>query len=222
MNNAAIIVAGGSGNRMGAAIPKQFLNLRGKPILMHTIQRFYDFDNTIVIILALPEKQIPFWKSLCTEFKFKIPHEITKGGETRFHSVKNGLSVLQGDYLVGIHDGVRPFVSKETIQLCYQIALKKGNAIPVMPMKESVRIKDGNTNTSFDRRKLFVVQTPQVFHLDILFKSFQQGFEITFTDDAKVVESAGYSIHLVNGNPENIKITTTTDLVIGEALINQF
>lgn len=220
MQNIVVIVAGGSGNRMGTVVPKQFLDLNGEPVLMHTIRKFYDFDHKIKIILVLPLQQISYWKSLCDKNNFKIDHEIVSGGNSRFHSVKNGLTKVAGSSIVGIHDGVRPFVSIETIKNCYTAARKYGNAVPVVPVNESVRIKESDQNQSFDRSKLFLVQTPQVFHSDVVSNSFNQEFHESFTDDANVVESAGYKIHLVDGNRENIKITTQTDMIIAKALIN--
>lgn len=206
---------------MGTAVPKQFLELHGQPVLMHTIRKFYDFDHKIKIILVLPLQQITYWKSLCDEYKFEIRHEMVSGGNSRFHSVINGLAKVTEPSIIGIHDGVRPFVSIETINNCYSAAIKYGNAVPVVPVNESVRIKEGNQNHSFDRNKLFLVQTPQVFHSDVISNSFNQDFRESFTDDASVAESAGYEIHLVQGNRENIKITTHTDMIVAEALIKQ-
>jgi 2-C-methyl-D-erythritol 4-phosphate cytidylyltransferase len=219
MSNAVIIVAGGIGNRMGSDIPKQFLMLENEPILMHTMRRFIDFDSKIKIIVVLPQKQIAFWKSLCDEYQFTIPHEMVHGGTSRFHSVKNGLSKITGPSVVGIHDGVRPFVSAETIRSCYQVAEKKGNAIPVVPVNETVRMVSDNQSQIVDRNKLWMVQTPQVFQSEIILKSFEQKYSDSFTDDANVVEAAGHHINLVDGNRENIKITTKTDLIIAEAFI---
>lgn len=219
MNNTVIIVAGGSGIRMGSEIPKQFLLIRNKPLLMHTIQRFYDFDNKITIILVLPQKQISLWESLCKTHSFTISHQVIEGGETRFHSVKNGLFAVKEKSVVGIHDGVRPFVSLITIRNCFAMAARKGNAVPVIPVNESVRIFDAVSNHAFDRSRLRLVQTPQVFKYEILEKGFKQEYEEKFTDDANVVEAAGFKIHLVEGNRENIKITTQTDLVLAEGLL---
>ncbi len=219
MHNTVIIVAGGSGKRMDSTLPKQFMELDNKPVLMHTITRFYSFDNNIHIVLVLPHKQVSLWKSLCKMHNFELQHDIVEGGETRFHSVKNGLCTIMGSTVVGIHDGVRPCVSVETIKNCYQAAHSYGNAIPVLPVNESVRMKENDTNRSFDRSKLWLVQTPQVFRFEIIRGSFEQEYRESFTDDANVVESAGHEINMVDGNRENIKITTRSDLLVAEAFI---
>jgi len=219
MQNTVIIVAGGSGRRMDSTLPKQFIELDDKPVLMHTISRFYNFDNNIHIILVLPHKQVSFWKSLCKKHNFEVHHDIVEGGETRFHSVRNGILAIEASSVVGIHDGVRPCVSVDTIKNCYQTAHSYGNAIPAVPVNESVRLKEKDTNQSFDRSKLWLVQTPQVFRFEIIRKCFEQKYRESFTDDANVVESAGYEINMVDGNRENIKITTRSDLLIAEAFI---
>ena len=207
--------------RMGAELPKQFLVIGGKPLLMHTIQQFYDFDNTIKIILVLPKDQIKYWESLCEQYNFNMEHQITFGGSTRFHSVKSGLALVkeQQEVLVGIHDGVRPFVSLRTLSNCYQMAAKTGNAIPVIDAYESVRLSDEEGNRAIDRNTVKLVQTPQVFLCEQLLKAYLQPHQPFFTDDASVVEEAGYEIFLTEGNRENIKITTPFDLKIAEALL---
>ena len=219
MKKFVIIVAGGSGLRMGTELPKQFLELSGKPVLMHTIQRFVDFDPKCELILVLPIAQQESWAQLCLTHSFSLPHQIASGGETRFHSVLNGLKLIKGEGIVFIHDGVRPLVSQQSLGRCFETAQKFGNAIPVLPITESLRKLDGNQNTSVDRSLYFSVQTPQTFHSDQILQSYLQPYEPGFTDDATVVERAGYKIHLVEGNPENIKITTPTDLIIAEALM---
>lgn len=222
MNNiGVIIVAGGSGQRMGSNIPKQFLNIKGRPILMYTIERFFNYNPKIKIVVVLPENQIDYWKELCTKHSFSIEHKIIKGGATRFGSVQNGLSEITNCELIAIHDGVRPLVSKETIQRCFDDAAKYGNAIPVVPATESIRIADNDgTNKAIDRAMVKLVQTPQIFNKEILSKSHTQTYRPIFTDDASVAEFAGYKMHLTDGNRENIKITTPDDLLYAEALLN--
>jgi 2-C-methyl-D-erythritol 4-phosphate cytidylyltransferase len=215
----AIIVAGGSGTRMQSEIPKQFLNVSGTPLLMHTINNFFSFDKHIKLVVVLPETQISFWKELCSNHQFDILHEVVAGGETRFHSVKNGLSFAGPHELVMIHDGVRPFVSHTTIENCIRMAKSEGNAVPAISINESVRQIDEYGNYIVDRTKLKLIQTPQVFHSEILIRAYQESFDDRFTDDASVVESIGYKINLVEGNPENIKITTRLDLMMASLLV---
>lgn len=217
MKKFVIIVAGGSGQRMGTDLPKQFLELCGKPILMHTLQRFIDFDPQLELILVLPEAQQQLWQDLCVKHSFTVPHHVVSGGQTRFHSVKNGLKLVRKDSLVMIHDGVRPLVSEETLSRCCQTALEKGNAIPVLPVNESLRMIKGKENIAVDRSLYFSVQTPQTFISGQILKSFEQAYDPAFTDDASVAERAGFIIHMVEGNTENIKITTPTDLFVAEA-----
>ena len=219
MKKFVIIVAGGSGSRMGTEIPKQFLELAGKPVLMHTIQIFCDYDPDCELILVLPEKQWEFWSGLCLKHSFFIVHQVVSGGETRFDSVRNGLKLIQVEGIVFIHDGVRPLVSKETLDRCFETALKNGNAIPVLSVTESLRKMEGEQTISVDRSLYFNVQTPQTFRSEQILEAFRQNYDPAFTDDASVVEKAGYSIALVDGNPENIKITSPTDLIIAEAFL---
>ena len=219
MKNFIIIVAGGSGSRMGTEIPKQFLELHRKPVLMHTIQVFHDFDPESKIILVLPEDQHQFWKKLCLKHSFSLQHQVVFGGKTRFHSVQSGLSQIEYEGIVFIHDGVRPLVSKETLERCLETAKKSGNAIPVLPVNESLRKQEGNLNISVDRSQYFSVQTPQTFRTEQILEAFKQEFDTTFTDDASVAEKVGFSIQMVEGNRENIKITTPTDLIIAQALL---
>jgi len=221
MKKFVIIVAGGSGSRMGSEIPKQFLELCGKPVLMHTIQVFHDFDPESKIILVLPEDQQPFWKGLCLKHSFSLVHQVVSGGKARFNSVQNGLSQIDGKGIVFIHDGVRPLVSRETLGRCLESALKNGNAIPVLPVTESLRKLEGEQNISVDRSQYFSVQTPQTFRSEQILDAFQQDFDPAFTDDASVAEKAGFPIFMVEGNRENIKITTPTDLIIAEAFLKR-
>lgn len=220
MQKSVIIVAGGSGKRMGSEIPKQFLLLKSKPILMYTVERFYSYDTTIEIILVLPKEQISVWQQLCVEYKFSIQHQIAEGGTERFYSVKNGLEKLQHNGIVAIHDGVRPFASVDTIDRCFIKAKEAGAAIPVMPVVESLRKLKGENSYAVNRSEFVSVQTPQCFNIDLLKKAYEQNFSSEFTDDASVVEKAGVKVALVYGNVENIKITTPQDLVLAEYLIH--
>ena len=219
MKKFVIIVAGGSGSRMGSELPKQFIELYGKPILMHTIQLFSDFDPGCELILVLPQAQLEVWAGLCLKHSFSLPHQIVAGGDTRFYSVMNGLKLIQDEGIVFIHDGVRPLVSRGTLERCLETAQKSGNAIPVLPVNESLRKTDGARNISVDRSLYFSVQTPQTFRSNVILKSYQQHYDPGYTDDASVVEKAGFSINMVKGNHENIKITTPTDLIIAEAFL---
>jgi len=214
-----IIVAGGSGNRMDVSIPKQFIPIAEKPILMHTIFAFHDYLPQIKIVLVLPKIHISSWNKLCDEYNFSIQHEIIEGGKTRFHSVKNGLALIPKDCIVAIHDGARPLVSKSSISNCFNTAEKFGNAIPVIPINESVREIDKNLNKFVDRKNLRIVQTPQCFKSSIIKKAYEQDYNERFNDDASVAESAGEKIHLVDGNSENIKITYPSDIKIANALL---
>lgn len=217
-----IIVAGGSGKRMGEKTPKQFLEIKNKPILLHTLERFYNHDNQMNIVIVLPEDHIPLWERILLEKKCTIPHQIVEGGAERFYSVKNGLNKIDTTGLVAIHDGVRPFVSDQTIQNCFIEAEKRGNAIPVIKVNESVRQVEANTNRVVDRESIRLIQTPQVFNVKMLKKAYDQKFSREFTDDASVVERMGEKIHLVEGNSENIKITRPNDLLLAELFCSKF
>lgn len=229
MDKYIIIVAGGKGLRMGGDLPKQFIPMRGKPVLMHTLEAFHQWDSSAHIILVLPQDHQPYWKMLCQEIGCKVPHEIANGGATRFESVKNGLDCLLSERrekaladdescLVAVHDGVRPFVSPTVISACFEKAAVSGAVIPAMPMIDSLREKDETGSRPVDRSRYFAVQTPQVFNLEVLRKAYEQPYSSLFTDDASVVESMGHSIEMVPGDRENIKITTPFDLLIAEAL----
>jgi 2-C-methyl-D-erythritol 4-phosphate cytidylyltransferase len=219
MKKFVIIVAGGSGKRMGTEIPKQFLNLNGEPVLMHTIRVFHRYDPACRLIVVLPDSQQEYWAALCAVHHFALPHKVVSGGETRFHSVGNGLAEVTNRGIVFIHDGVRPLVSNSTVSRCYETALKSGNAIPVLPVNESLRKLEGDRNTTVDRSLFFSVQTPQTFQSEQILGAFRQDYDPAFTDDASVVEKAGYPVQLVAGNRENIKITTPEDLIVAEAFI---
>ena len=203
---------------MGGDIPKQFLPVCGKPVLMRTIEAFYAFDNQIHIILVLPVSQQAYWQELCQTYNFNLLHEIADGGETRFHSVLNGLARVHGEGLVGIHDGVRPFVSQEVIARCYAEAEQKKAVIPVIGVVETVRCLEGEDSVTVPRDKYKLVQTPQVFDVALLKRAYQQDYTDMFTDDASVVEALGEKVYLVEGNRENIKLTTPFDLKLAEWL----
>lgn len=214
-----IIVAGGKGLRMGSELPKQFIPIKEKPVLMHTLQAFYNFDNNIKIILVIPSSHQQYWQEICAEYKFTIPHIIANGGETRFHSVKNGLEyVTEG--VVGVHDGVRPFASKELIASCFNKAKTNDAVIPAIPSTDSLRqLIDKTKSKIIDRNKIVLIQTPQVFDAATLKKAYEVEFNDTFTDDASVVEAMGIEISIVKGEDTNIKITTPIDLKIGELIL---
>lgn len=221
MEKFALIVAGGSGTRMKGKIPKQFLELNGKPLLMHTFEAFKKYDHKIHFVLVLPEVQLINWKKLCVKYDFNVKHSVVAGGENRFHSVKNGLSAIHDDGIVFIHDGVRPLVSVQTIDNCFKTAHDKGNALPVISPSESVReVLNGNSR-AVDRDRFFLVQTPQTFKISIIKKAYEQNFLDKFTDDASVLENTGQKINLVNGNRENIKITYPEDLLIASAFFEK-
>lgn len=222
--NYIIIVAGGKGLRMGSETPKQFLPIGGKPILMRTIERFKAYDKEMKVIVVLPESQQSYWKELCGEYDFNIEHQIANGGNTRFESSRNGLAMIpEGeDGLVGIHDGVRPFVSLQTIARCYDEALKTCAAIPVMSITETLRMIEKNGNSKNVLRSDYrSVQTPQVFNIMMLKMAYAQEFQDSFTDDASVMEQFGCKVSMVKGNCENIKITTPTDLKFAATLLNE-
>ena len=221
MEKYVIIVAGGKGLRMGGDIPKQFVPINGMPVLMRTIEAFYVYDPQINIILVLPSAHQAYWKGLCEEYHFSIPYQLANGGETRFHSVKNGLALIPSTGgVVGVHDGVRPFVAQSVIKECYEQAAQLQAVVPVTEVVETVRYirEDGGSETvPRDRYKL--VQTPQVFTVDLLKKAYAQEYIPLFTDDASVVEAFGHTVKTVPGNRENIKITTPFDLLVAKALL---
>lgn len=219
VNKSVIIVAGGKGERMQTDVPKQFLEIKGIPILMRTISAFYNYENSIQVIVVLPQNQINFWESLCKKHAFSIHHEITAGGETRFHSVKNGLALIYESVdLIAIHDGVRPFVSSDTIERCFDSAARHGAAVPCVDLVDSIRELKKDKSRPLDRNEYKLVQTPQVFERKLLIKAYKQTFIPKYTDDAAVVEDFGGTIFLTDGNRENIKITTAFDLKVGECL----
>jgi len=212
-----IIVAGGKGLRMGSDIPKQFLPIGGKPVLMRTIERFRAYSKDLQIILVLPEAQQDYWQGLCKEYNFKVEYLLANGGQTRFHSVQNGLALVPDDAqgVIGVHDGVRPFPSIEVIRRCYETARTAKAVIPVIPIVETVC-----NSQAVPRDEYRLVQTPQTFDIQLLKAANRQPYNDGFTDDASVVESYGHQITLVEGNRENIKITTPYDITVAEAIIN--
>jgi len=222
MKKIMIIVAGGSGARMGASIPKQFIELNGKPILMHTLERLYAINWLMEQILVLPQSELKTWAELCKKHNFDIPHSITEGGKTRFESVKNGLEKITDAELVGVHDGVRPFVSAQVINACFSSAEQDGAAVPVVAIVQSLRKMEGEKSKAIDRNDFCAVQTPQCFQTTILKKAFAQAERTDFSDDASVVEAAGHSITLVEGSTENIKLTTPTDLAWAKLMLKEF
>ena len=216
-----IIVAGGKGLRMGSDIPKQFLPIGGKPVLMRTLERFRAYDDALKIILVLPEAQQAYWGELCGQYHFDVEYQLANGGQTRFHSVQNGLALVpdEAEGVVGVHDGVRPFPSIEVIRNCYETARTKKAVIPVIPVVETVRHLEGDKSVTVPRGDYRLVQTPQTFDIQLLKAANRQPYNDGFTDDASVVESYGFEITLVEGNRENIKITTPYDLKIAEVLL---
>lgn len=219
--NYVVIVAGGKGLRMGGDVPKQFLLLGGKPVLMRTIERFHAFDAQLQIILVLPPNQQGYWHELCLAHHFKLPYLLADGGATRFESVRNGLALIPNDAqgVVAVHDGVRPMVSVKVIERCFAMACKAQAVIPVTPVVETLRqiMPDGASQT-VNRDAYRLVQTPQTFDLQLLKQAYQQPYSTAFTDDASVVEALGMQITMVEGNKENIKITTPFDLDVCERL----
>lgn len=221
MDKYIIIVAGGKGLRMGGDIPKQFLPVKSKPVLMRTMEAFHAFDPDIQIILVLPVNHQEYWKALCKEYNFALKHIIADGGETRFHSVKNGLSFVRAEGLVGVHDGVRPFVSVDVIRRCYEEADRNKAVVPVIGVVETVRVLTDEESRTVPRDKYRLVQTPQVFDASLLKEAYGREYTDMFTDDASVVEALGKKVHLVEGNRENIKITTPFDLKLAEVLAEE-
>ncbi len=245
MNKYAIIVAGGKGLRMGGDLPKQFIPIEGCPVLMHTLNTFHACDESIQIILVLPRDHQGYWHELCAQYQFAVPHRIADGGATRFHSVQNGLALIEEtEALVAVHDGVRPFVSHEVIERCYSEADAYGAVVPVIPVVETVRqlVRKDSTegearhpevtcnssqpstlnsqSITVDRNAYRLVQTPQTFRATLLRRAYEQPYCDAFTDDASVVEAMGHSVHLTDGNRENIKLTTPFDLTVARAYLS--
>jgi 2-C-methyl-D-erythritol 4-phosphate cytidylyltransferase len=215
----ALIVAGGKGTRIKSNVPKQFLELNGLPVLMHTIGAFYRYSEKINIIVVIPEDDFPVWQQLCSKHSFHKPVVLQKGGDTRFQSVKNGLSRISGDGLVAIHDGVRPMVNEDIIGASFRLAAVHKSAVASVRLKESIRITDQDNTRSVDRSRFRLIQTPQTFQVELIRKAYESKEDPSLTDDASVAERAGHLISLFEGSYENIKITTHEDLIIAEALL---
>lgn len=221
MKNYLIILAAGSGSRLGEKRPKQFLLLAGRPVLMHTIDAFFRAGTPLEIVVVLHQDHIDYWHSLCAQYDFKIPHRIAQGGKERFHSVKNALTLLPKQGLVGIHDGVRPFVTERIIRETFAVAKTLGNAVPAVTATNTIRFsEDRKRNRALNRDHVYVVQNPQVFHLAEIKKAYCQEYQPLFTDDATVAESYGIEINMVEGDERNIKITYACDLDIAEGIFH--
>lgn len=219
VNKHAIIVAGGSGKRLGGPVPKQFQSVKGRPLLMWTIEAFHRHDPIMPLIVVLPREHFDIWKALCMGHRFIIKHEVVAGGEQRWHSVKAGLEKVRGDGLVAVHDGVRPLVSTDLIARCFDAADAQAAAIPVVPVVPSIRETTAEGSRALDRSRLLAVQTPQCFHTDLLRKAFEQPYDSAFTDEATLVERLGVKVALVEGEEHNIKVTTSVDMRVAEALL---
>ena len=215
----AIIVAGGSGQRMKSSVPKQFLELNGRPVLMHTLEKFYSAKSSIDLIVVLPKSHHNTWNTLCDKHQFTIPHQICEGGISRFQSVKNGLVLCKEESIIAVHDGVRPLISPDFILNLYKETESKKAVIPVCPVIESIRKVEENDSVALDRSQYYSVQTPQCFTSEILHKAYQQKEQSTFTDDASVVEFLGEKVSLFEGETDNIKITSPKDLLMAEAIL---
>ncbi len=216
-----MIVAGGAGSRMNSDVPKQFLILADKPLLMHTISRFFNFEPKIEIILTLPFAHIETWNNLCSRYRFTIPHQIVAGGSERFFSVKNGLAKAEQSGVIAIHDGVRPLVTDRLIKRGFETAEKRGSAIPVITPTESLRKVENDISYPVDRNSYFLVQTPQTFKTNLIVEAYNRDYQPEFTDDATVFEAAGHVIHLIEGDRHNLKITTPADLHIAGYLLSR-
>jgi 2-C-methyl-D-erythritol 4-phosphate cytidylyltransferase len=216
MQRSTIIVAGGSGKRLGGPVPKQFQSAKGRPLLMWTIEAFHRYDPAMPLIVVLPQEHFDIWKALCMGHRFFVPHKVVAGGEQRWHSVKAGLSMVEGDGLVAVHDGVRPLVSTALIARCFEAADRSSAAIPVVPVVPSIRETTAEGSRALDRSRLLAVQTPQCFHADLLRKAFEQPYDPAFTDEAALVERLGVKVALVEGEDSNIKATTPMDLRLVE------
>ncbi|HZH86434.1 MAG TPA: 2-C-methyl-D-erythritol 4-phosphate cytidylyltransferase [Brumimicrobium sp.] len=220
MKLTVIITAGGVGKRMEAQLPKQFLLLNDRPLMMHTIERFFDYNPKFEILISLPAEFIQFWKDLCEKHSFLIHHQILEGGKERYHSIKNALQIATGD-LIFVHDAVRPLVSKQTIKAAEECAILNNSAIPVLPLKDSLRKGNMNESQHLDRSQYWIVQTPQVFKKEILTEAYKLPYSDEITDDASLVEKLGEKVYLSVGNEENFKITTPFDMEIANFLLKK-
>ena len=222
MQKSVIIVAGGQGMRFNQELPKQFFYIRERPLLMHTIDLFHFYDRKMQIIVGIHENFLSHWESVCEQFNFDVKHILTAGGNTRFHTVKNALPSVNPGNLVGIHDAVRPLLYRKTIDACYEAAENQGASLPCVELHDSVREITSSGSRFVNRDSFRLVQTPQVFQYDILMKGYEQEYSDEFTDDASVVEMAGFPVTMVGGNPENIKITTPEDMLYAEAIFDTY
>lgn len=217
----AIIVAGGRGTRIKSSVPKQYLELNGLPVLMHTLNAFFAYSQDIGVILVLPKDDLAYWSELCARHAFRTDYVIQHGGETRFQSVRNGLSTIEGDGLVAVHDGVRPLVSSDIIGASFRLAAVHGSAVASVRLKDSIRMTDQDKTHAVDRSRFRLIQTPQTFKVSSLKEAYRIKEEESLTDDASVAERSGYAISLFEGSYENLKITTEEDLLLAEALLNE-
>lgn len=217
-NYSIIITAGGIGKRMGGALPKQFLDFGEKPVLLRTLELFYSYNPSAQLILTLPSEWKDYWNEILQKHSCTIQHELVDGGQERYHSIKNALTICKGDY-IAVHDGVRPLVNHETLDRCFSAIEQYGQVIPVISVKESLRQIFDDGSRAVNRSEYCMVQTPQCFKKEVILKAYEIPFHNGITDDASLVEEAGFSIHLVEGNEENIKITTPFDLKIAEFLL---
>ena len=222
MKEVAIIVAGGKGLRMGGELPKQFLPIGGRPVLMRTLEAFAAYNPQVQLVVVLPQSQQAYWRELCVRYDFRLPHTVVDGGETRFHSVRNGLLQVEAPALVAVHDGVRPFVSSEVIARCYRLAAEHQAVVPVVGVVETLRrLEPEGQSVTVPRDGYRLVQTPQVFNADLLLRAYSQPYVESFTEDASVVEAYGHAVCLTEGNRENIKLTTPFDLKVAAALLEE-
>ncbi len=217
MKNTVIIVGGGMGLRMNNTLPKQFMEINHRPLLFYTIERFYHFDQNISIILVLPETYHIYWNKWCKKYSFQIPHHLVAGGEARYHSVKNGLSMTERKSLIAIHDAVRPFITTDFLQKAFETAAKNGSAVPVLNVNETVRQISDTSSTILPRKEIYTVQTPQIFKAEWIYKGYEQPYTKDITDDAILVEKAGYNLTFMEGLRYNIKITFPEDMLLAEA-----
>ncbi len=220
MNKYAVIVAGGIGTRMGANLPKQFMLLKGKPVLYYSIKAFLDAYDDLQAILVLPAEYMATGHEIINGYFDKSRIQITTGGDTRFQSVKNGLSLIENESIIFVHDAVRCLLSVNLIHRCYEQAVKTGTAIPAIASKDSIRLADGETSEAFDRNKVMLIQTPQTFQSKILLPAYQVEYKEEFTDEATVVEASGVKVSLVEGEENNIKITRPGDLLIADSYLS--
>jgi 2-C-methyl-D-erythritol 4-phosphate cytidylyltransferase len=217
----ALIVAGGKGTRIKSDVPKQFIEVAGKPVLIHTLEAFFTYSDSISVVLVLPDEDFGRWEAIRKKFKFDKPVTLQKGGATRFQSVRNGLDLLPSEGLVAIHDGVRPLVSPDIIGASFRLAAIHKCAIASVRLKESIRMTDQDSTKAVDRSRFRLIQTPQTFELGLIKRAYQMNEDPTLTDDASVAERSGHAISLFEGSYENIKITTAEDLAVAEALLGR-